>query len=120
MVQWISVLALTFVLGGHWAFLQSVAWVTMAVGYSKAAPLKEALAKTFDGKHPCNLCRLVDEGRKSEKRHHATIVVEKFDLFLTNDPVLLTPPRLAQVLPALAEQMVSRIDSPPSPPPRLA
>jgi len=119
-VQWISVLALTFVLGGHWALLQSVAWVTMAVGYSQAAPLKEALVKTFDGKHPCDLCKFVDEGRKSEKSHQATIIVEKIDLFLTDNPVLLDPPRPMHVLQARARSIASWIDSPLPPPPRSA
>ena len=39
----VVVTMLVFVLGAHWAFLQSVAWVGMVVTYSCNAPLTEAL-----------------------------------------------------------------------------
>ncbi len=39
------------------AFLQTAAWVTMAVNYSvKEGSVVEGLSKTFDGEHPCKLC----------------------------------------------------------------
>jgi hypothetical protein len=92
----------------------------MAVGYSQEAPITVALVKTFDGNHPCGLCKFVDEGRKAEKNDHANIVIEKLDLFLTDTPVLLNPPRPAHMLPPRAVPITSRTDSPPSPPPRSA
>lgn len=36
--------------------LQVVAWGGMLVRYSREAPLREAVTKTFDGEHPCALC----------------------------------------------------------------
>ena len=50
---------LIFVIGMHWVILQSVAWTGMIIVYSQTAPLREALAKTFDGEHPCGLCKAV-------------------------------------------------------------
>src|SRR5207249_11957392 len=52
LLKWMTVVTLTFVLGGHWAILQSVAWVTMVAGYSQADPFKEALVKTSDVRRP--------------------------------------------------------------------
>ncbi len=37
-------------------------WVGMAISYSQdSSSFSEALAKTFDGKHPCKLCKFVAE-----------------------------------------------------------
>ena len=55
--RFLIVLALAGSIGLHWAFLQSVAWDGMVISYSEDAPLSEALAKTFDGRHPCFLFR---------------------------------------------------------------
>ena len=49
--------------GGHWMLLQSVAWAGMIVEYSRHAPLQTALEETFDGKHPCPMCRMIESGR---------------------------------------------------------
>ncbi len=42
-------LALLQILGGHWAFLQTGAWIGMVVQYSQEVGLKTALGQTFDG-----------------------------------------------------------------------
>ena len=47
--KWLVAGLLILTIGGHWAVLQSVAWVGMAVSYSQNASFKEALQKTFDG-----------------------------------------------------------------------
>ena len=59
--------ALVSIAGGHWAALQVLAWTQMVNMYSRDASIVEALMKTFDGKHPCGLCRKVDEGRQRKK-----------------------------------------------------
>jgi hypothetical protein len=48
-------------IGLHYAVVQMVGWVNMTVEFSQTAPLSEALAMTFDGEHPCELCKLVDQ-----------------------------------------------------------
>ena len=58
--------------GIHWVALQTVAWAGMIVSYSEKAPLKTALAETFDGKHPCPLCKAIAAGKKSEKKSEFT------------------------------------------------
>jgi hypothetical protein len=60
--------ALLVSLGGHLVLLQTVAWSTMLLSYSQNASLKEAAKKTFDGDHPCPLCKAVKESRKEEKK----------------------------------------------------
>lgn len=60
--------ALLVSLGGHLLLLQTVAWSTMLLSYSESASLKEAAKKTFDGDHPCPLCKAVKESREEEKK----------------------------------------------------
>jgi len=61
------VVLLVFSLGLHWAVLQTVAWAGMLVAYSQASTVREAVSRTFDGKHPCPLCKAIERGRQEEK-----------------------------------------------------
>jgi hypothetical protein len=61
-------LALLQILGGHWAFLQTSAWIGMVVQYSRQAGLKAGLAQTFDGEHPCPICKAIQDGKKQEQK----------------------------------------------------
>jgi hypothetical protein len=54
--------------GGHWGILQGIAWAKMLVEYSQADGIGEGIAKTFDGEHPCAMCKVISKGRESEKR----------------------------------------------------
>jgi hypothetical protein len=83
------VLALVVSIGGHWAVLQSVAWVGMAVTYSKDASLSQALDKTFDGHHLCKLCKIVQAGKKAEGAHETKFELKKFDLIVSTSNFFL-------------------------------
>jgi hypothetical protein len=80
--KWLVIAALIAMVGGHWAILQTAAWVGMAVSYSKTECIGKALVKTFDGKHPCKLCKLVSAGKQSEKKSEASVDFKKMDLFI--------------------------------------
>ena len=118
LLNWFAVIALTFALGGHWAILQSVAWVTMVASYSQTAPLKAALVKTFDGEHPCSICKFVANGKKSEQKQQTQKLLTKLDFFLTSSPVRLFPPVPDALHFMPPPSAGARSDSPPSPPPR--
>jgi len=63
------VAALVLTTGAHWAALQTVAWTTMlAANLSSQQSLAEAVSETFDGKHPCPLCKAITAAKKSEKK----------------------------------------------------
>jgi hypothetical protein len=112
------VASLILVLGWHWIILQSVAWVRMAAEYSAVLPIKEALVKTFDGRSPCQLCKFVAEGKKSEKEQETQKLVMKLDLLLVRDTVALFPPSDFQWATGTVDLLSCRGSSPPSPPPR--
>lgn len=111
---------LVLVIGAHWIVLQSVAWVGMVVAYSQRSSLTEALAKTFDGQHPCCLCKLVKEGKESEQKQDSSKLVVKIDFFLEKHASTLTSTARYPQPAAPERQLRVRSDRPPTPPPRLA
>ena len=107
-------------ISGHWAVLQSVAWATMLFENMHHATVAVALQKTFDGKHPCRICKVVAEGKKSEQRPEAQAQGLKIELIceLEGVPMPLAPEfsHAFNAVPVLN----SRTEPPPLPPPRLS
>ena len=87
------VMALSCSIGLHWAFFQSLAWVGMVVSYSQNSPLKEALVKTFDGKHPCALCKEIAKGQRSEKKSESPLQLRKFEFLSAKAQFVFAAPR---------------------------
>jgi hypothetical protein len=112
---------LIFSIGGHWAILQSLAWVSMVVQYSQEAPIEVAVSKTFDGKHPCNICKLVKHGRDSEKKRETINQKSKLDFWIPTRALALTLPAVDQNFTSAPELFFhARAEAPPIPPPRWA
>jgi hypothetical protein len=114
----VVVLALCLSFGAHWVVLQSVAWGRMVVEYSLRVPLAEAVAETFDGNHPCNLCKDISAARHSEKKSDTQSVTAKPDLICATRRIILLP-RYVDFLFARLKMDASLLPhSPPTPPPR--
>jgi hypothetical protein len=114
----VVVLALCLSIGAHWVVLQSVAWGTMVVQYSQHIPLADAVAQTFDGNHPCNLCKDISAARHSEKKNDTQSVTAKPDLICATRQIILLP-RYVDFLFARLNMDASLLPhSPPTPPPR--
>ena len=90
----------------------------MAVSYSQNASLKEALVKTFDGRHPCKLCKAVQHGKSAEKKPETQKVETKLDFFLVSKQVIVLLTPHIQFPIANFGLMPARAESPPTPPPR--
>lgn len=112
--------ALILAVGGHWAVLQSVAWVSMAVNYSQTDSLDVALEKTFNGKNPCKLCRVVQAGKQEEKKQELTKLETKLDFLCLQSFAYVHPTLPCTLLPSFSALAFPRSEAPPSPPPRLA
>jgi hypothetical protein len=113
-----TIIALCCAIGLHWIALQSVAWTTMIIDYSKRAPLREAVTQTFDGAHPCSLCHAVSTGKNSEKKSDLQSSTPKIDMICAPRAIRLLPPfrRFEYVS---TDFSLSRIGQPPLiPPPR--
>ena len=112
--------ALILSIGGHWVLLQSVAWVGMFAKNVRTYSVTEALEKTFDGQHPCALCKVVAAGKKSEQKQTIAKLEVKIDFWLAPASCLVVvPPRASHELPQ-ADAFSSRVETPPTPPPRQA
>ena len=116
--KWLVVLTLTLSLGGHWALLQSVAWTTMiAANLSANDSFTEVVSKTFDGEHPCPLCKAIKAGKKSEA---AAPTLKKFEFVNQTPPFVFTAPSAFTLVGWRVEFPASFSTAPPTPPPRAA
>ena len=120
LVKAIAVLVLIVSVGAHWAILQGVAWTTMLARYSQSMPLAQALAYTFDGKKPCALCEIVQQGRAEQKKQEQQqanpggkvefgLVWQATEFDFTCDVPLIPAPNFFSASDSIA---------PPKPPPR--
>ncbi len=73
----LALIACLHLIGGHWLALQTVAWVDMFVENQRSDSLLEALGKTFDGEHPCNLCHTVEKGQQDEGDQQPTLLISQ-------------------------------------------
>jgi hypothetical protein len=60
-------IALILLMQGPAMMMQEVAWVKMLVSYTQERGLKRGVIETFDGKHPCELCKKAAELRQQEQ-----------------------------------------------------
>jgi hypothetical protein len=113
-----TIVALCCAIELHWVALQSVAWATMIVDYSKRAPLCQAITQTFDGAHPCSLCHAVNAGKNSEKKSDLQSPAPKIDMICVSRTAVLLRPFVPFEYAArdFSFDQVGR--SPPAPPPR--
>jgi len=118
--KWSVVLALVALIGGHWAVLQTAAWVGMAVSFSRTETVSVALEKTFDGRHPCPMCKLVKAGQAAEKKQELLKLETKFEFLTSAGSCELFPPRPIRHFTPDSEHAAVLTHAPLPPPPRAA
>jgi hypothetical protein len=114
------VIAVFQLIGGHWAVLQATAWVGMLVKYSQSEGMEAGISKTFDGKHPCDLCLSIAKNKQTEKKQSSRIDVAKIDLVASAQRWVLQPPRDSWCLRSTSVSLLGCDSSPPVPPPRAS
>jgi hypothetical protein len=115
----VTIFALCCAIGLHWIALQSLAWTTMIIDYSKRAPICQAIIQTFDGAHPCSLCHAVNAGKNSEKKSDLQSSAQKIDMICASSTGRLIRPSIPFEY-AVSDFCSSELGrSPPVPPPRL-
>ena len=105
--------------GGHWLILQSVAWTKMIVDYSRSSSVGTAIKQTFDGRHPCDICKWIQKEKQSSKQQELKqpsvpddVVFAETHTFSFFDPPCSWIPGDGDFIHP------SRCDPPPVPPPR--
>lgn len=111
-------LALVFSTGLHWAALQTVAWTTMLAANLGSDSFSEAVSNTFDGDHPCPLCKAVSAGKKSENKSDANALKLKLEFPPVAEKFVLISPPPIFVDDTAEISSGSSFLKPPVPPPR--
>jgi len=112
------VLSLAASLGAHWALLQTVAWTTMFADNLRTYSLSESVARTFDGKYPCPICKAIAAGKKSETKNEFTLQMQKLEFPPAKENPILIAPSDFQLLPQVNFFGESLVQKPLTPPPR--
>jgi hypothetical protein len=112
------VIALAAMLGAHWTLLQTVAWTTMLANNLQSNSFQAAAEKTFDGKHPCCLCKAIAAGKQSEKKAEFSFQLTKLEFPPTKENFVLIAPSQFQLLPLENFSVTSLIQKPLLLPPR--
>ena len=115
--QFLALIAALQILGGHWLALQSVAWVTMVIDYSKETSIGSAIEKTFDGAHPCSLCQTVSKGLSQERKSEPVKSPVKFEAVLGARLVVMPPSAKSLDFPKLSQIRLDLVSEPLVPPP---
>jgi hypothetical protein len=114
----LMLVALLAASGAHWAALQSVAWTTMLAKNLQSASVSAALEKTFDGRHPCPLCKAIAAGKSAEKKTDFTLELKKLEYPPAPEGFVLVAPAQFQLLPQVNFSAPALTHEPPVPPPR--
>jgi hypothetical protein len=112
------VLALAAMLGAHWAALQTVAWTTMLADNLRSNSFQVAAEKTFDGKHPCCLCKAIAAGKQSERKTEFSLQPQKLEFPPLKENFVLIAPSQFHLLPLANFFAKSFASKPPLRPPR--
>lgn len=110
--------ALVLMTGAHWAALQTVAWTTMLANNLRTHSMTEAMADTFDGRHPCCLCKAIAAAKKSGQKSEAVSPALKMEFPPAVGKAILFPPSQFELLPLQNTFANSVFSKPPLPPPR--
>jgi hypothetical protein len=105
--------------GTHWVLFQSVAWTSMLAENLEKTSLGEALDRTFDGRHPCEICRQIETGKKSERKSELFSPARKLEFCRIELLIRFIPPVRLSVPAPTGVSFESLSTPPPVPPPRL-
>ncbi|HEY5297890.1 MAG TPA: hypothetical protein VIK59_08180 [Verrucomicrobiae bacterium] len=112
------IVALVVMLGAHWTLLQTVAWTTMLADNLCTHSVKEAVTETFDGNHPCPICKAIAAGEKSERKTEFTAQMQKLEFLPAQENFVLIAPSKFQLLPLENSSAKSFAQKPLLQPPR--
>ena len=112
------VVALLAAIDGHWAVLQTVAWTNMLAENLQTSSVSEAMAKTFDGNHPCCLCKAIKQGKKSEKKTEFPLQLKKMEFISERIHFVFCPPQDFRLVPCIDNFPSGLVREPSVPPPR--
>jgi len=115
----LMLLTLLLAMGGQWAALQTLAWTTMLAQNLRSASLSEAINRTFDGKHPCRLCKAVATGSQKNPKTEFVSISLKLEFPPQQENISCTCRNPVTSSPAGKNLFAeARSEEPATPPPR--
>jgi len=115
----LALVAVLMICGGHWTAMQAIAWARMLVDYTQRSGVVMAVSETFDGAHPCSMCRAVEKGSSEQKQPDVQASVLKITM-LQWQPMRLIFQEPGRIPWRISDwQMSARADEPSVPPPRM-
>jgi hypothetical protein len=115
----LAVVALLNFAGAHWIVLQSIAWSSMMAKQARYSHLAEAVQKTFDGAHPCDLCKGISRAQEKERKPAVPVEFSKLPLLHEFVPKFVSILRISIVGTRASQFLLTRCDQPEFPPPRV-
>ena len=112
------IIALLGATGGHWAVLQTVAWADMLAKNLQTDSVEAAIAKTFDGSHPCKLCKQISAGKASEKKSEVPFQIKKLEFISERPAFVFVAPQDFELMAELFSSLDGLTHHPSVPPPR--
>jgi hypothetical protein len=90
----------------------------MLAGNLQSGSLHDAVAKTFDGQHPCCLCKAIANAKKTEQKNQLTTQDLKLDFLPAHEGFALIAPSRLELFPRKNLSFESVSHKPLTPPPR--
>jgi hypothetical protein len=104
--------------GTHWLALQSVAWTTMLAENLQTDSLQRAVQRTFDGRHPCCLCKEIAKDKQSGRKSDVQVELKKLDYSYSSFEFIFSPPFHFYEIRAANHAVISLTQLPSLPPPK--
>lgn len=104
--------------GAHWLLMQGSAWANMLAARARRGSIAEAVATTFDGRHPCRVCLAVRRGAGGPAPLGFTRPSPSVDFAFSAGPASI--PAASVLLPSSSAPQISDSipHAPPLPPPK--
>ena len=116
--QVLMIVAVLTATGTHWLAFQSVAWTTMFAENLQTSSFQRAFLRTFDGKHPCCLCKEIAKDKQSEKKSDVQVESKKLDFSHNPFEFVFSAPAHFYEVRAANNFAISFTEPPSLPPPK--
>jgi hypothetical protein len=107
--------------GDQWAVMQSAAWAGMFVNSLRKDSIPLAVTETFDGKHPCPLCKAIAKSESSQEKTELMPTITRIVFLPTARVFTFAAPDRFQLVRMRSDTIAQTPANPPlTPPPRAA
>ncbi len=116
--QVLMIVAVLSATGTHWLAFQSVAWTAMLAENLQDSSFERALQRTFDGKHPCCLCKEIAKDKQLEKKSDVQNELKKLDFSHSHFAFVFCAPSHFYEVRSANNTALSLAEPPSLPPPK--